>query len=202
MAEIFLVEGNARTALGTGEARAVRRQGLIPAVVYGNNLEPLAIAIQLRPIENALNKPGFYTKLFDLNIDGKAVRAVARDIQFHPVTDRILHLDFQRVDPNSTIRVDVPLVLVGHTESPGLKSGGVLNLLLHTLTLESAVDKIPDKIEISLAGVDIGDSLHIEDIALPDGAKLVAGARDTTVYTITGASSEVVASEGAAGAES
>jgi large subunit ribosomal protein L25 len=190
MAEILLVEGNARTALGTGEARAVRRQGLIPAVVYGNNLEPLAIAIQLRPIENALNKPGFYTKLFDLNIDGKSVRTIARDIQFHPVTDRILHLDFQRVDPNSIIRVDVPLVLVGHAESPGLKNGGVLNLLLHSIALECSIDKIPENIEVSLAGAQIADSLHVEDIALPQGAKLVPGARDTTVYTITGATSE------------
>jgi len=202
MAEILVVEGNARGVLGTGGARAVRRQGLIPAVVYGNNQDPQAVAIQLRPIENALNKPGFYTKLFDLKIDGKSVRTIARDIQFHPVTDRILHVDFQRVDPNSTIRVDVPLVLVGHTESPGLKNGGVLNLLLHSIALECSIDNIPANLEVSLAGVEIGDSLHIEDIALPNGAKLVAGARDTTVYTITGASSEAAAAEGEAGAES
>ncbi|MCA3248872.1 MAG: 50S ribosomal protein L25/general stress protein Ctc [Holosporaceae bacterium] len=202
MAEILVVEGNARGVLGTGGARAVRRQGLIPAVVYGNNQDPQAVAIQLRPIENALNKPGFYTKLFDLKIDGKSVRTIARDIQFHPVTDRILHLDFQRVDPSSTIRVDVPLVVVGHAESPGLKNGGVLNLLLHSIALECSIDNIPANLEVSLAGVEIGDSLHIEDIALPNGAKLVAGARDTTVYTITGASSEAAAAEGEAGAES
>ncbi|MBM3602581.1 MAG: 50S ribosomal protein L25/general stress protein Ctc [Alphaproteobacteria bacterium] len=196
MAEILVVEGNARGVLGTGGARAVRRQGLIPAVVYGNNQDPQAVAIQLRPIENALNKPGFYTKLFDLKIDGKSVRTIARDIQFHPVTDRILHIDFQRIDPSSTIRVDVPLVVVGHAESPGLKNGGVLNLLLHSIALECSVDKIPENLEVSLAGIDIGESLHVEDIALPNGAKLVPGARDTTVYTITGASSEAAAGEG------
>jgi large subunit ribosomal protein L25 len=177
--------------LGTGNARAARRAGSVPAIIYGNNLAPTPITIAPRPIEVALNKPGFYTKLFDVTVDGATVRTVVRAIQFHPVNDRILHLDFQRVDPNSTIRVEVPLVFVDHAESLGLKSGGVLNVILHSVALDCAIDKIPSNISISLAGADLGHAMHLGDLPLPDGTTLsTTEQRDNTIYAITGATND------------
>jgi large subunit ribosomal protein L25 len=191
MTEILAIQATARGDLGTGNARAARRAGSVPAIIYGNNLAPTPITIAPRPIEVALNKPGFYTKLFDVTVGDTTVRTVVRAIQFHPVNDRILHLDFQRVDPNSTIRVEVPLVFADHAESLGLKSGGVLNVILHSVALDCAIDKIPSNISISLAGADLGHAMHLGDLPLPDGTTLsTTEQRDNTIYAITGATND------------
>jgi large subunit ribosomal protein L25 len=164
------LEAMARDRVGKGAARAVRRQGQIPAVIYGGNQAPQAIAIDLIRARTLIYAGGFKTTVFEIDAGGKKTRAIPRDYQLDPVSGVPLHVDFLRVVAGQTVTVDVPVHFVNEDQAPGIKQkGGTLNVALHTVSLEVAPDQIPDAIEVDLAGREIGDVIHASDLRLPAG---------------------------------
>src|SRR5579871_2422592 len=184
MADILTLTAQARTGAGKGAARSVRRAGRVPAVIYGNQQDPLMITLEPRELEREIVKPGFFTHLYDVKIDGTAHRVLPRDVQLDPVKDRPLHVDFLRVTADSTIRVNVPVRFINHGMSPGLKRGGVLNIVRHTVEMVCRADAIPDHLTVDLDGHDIGSSIHISMIPLPEGSRPAIRDRDFTVATV------------------
>ncbi|MFY9291773.1 MAG: 50S ribosomal protein L25/general stress protein Ctc [Methylorubrum rhodinum] len=164
------LEAVARDRVGKGAARAVRRQGQIPAVIYGGNQAPQAIAIELIRTRTLIYAGGFKTTLFDIKVGGKNVRAIPRDYQLDPVSGVPLHVDFLRVVAGQTVTVDVPVHFLNEEAAPGIKqNGGTLNVAQHTLSLDVAPDQIPEAIEVDLTGREIGDAIHVSDIKIPVG---------------------------------
>lgn len=162
----------ARSHSGTGAARATRREGKVPATIYGDKKDPSDISVDENLILKELETPGIYSRLFSIS-DGKAeTNAVIRDIQLHPVTDRPLHVDFQRVQKSSTIIVDVRLRVENEATCNGLKRGGVLNAVRHSVKLKCAAENIPAYISVDIAKAQIGTSIHISDLPLPEGSVL------------------------------
>jgi large subunit ribosomal protein L25 len=186
---IIEIEATARPRAGKGAARAVRREGRIPAVIYGDKKEPMTIALDQPELIKLLNKGGFLSSVFDIKIDGKANRVLPRDIQFDPVKDFPIHVDFQRVPGDGTIRVSVPVQFLNEETCPGLKRGGVLNIVRHEVEVNCPADTIPTHFEVDLETVDIGDSIHISAIKLPNGVTPTITDRDFTVATLAGSSS-------------
>lgn len=174
-----------RERAGTGGARATRREGLIPGVIYGDNKASVIIALQPIPLQKELQKRGFFTSLFDLEIDNKKERVLPRDVQYHPVADTPVHVDFLRVSDRTIITVSVPLIYKDETKSPGMKKGGVLNLIYHDLSVQCRADSIPHSFEISLDGKEIGDTIAASDVKLPSGIKLAGLAPTATIASIT-----------------
>lgn len=174
-----------RDRAGKGNARAARRQGRVPAVVYGDGQAPTMIAVDAKALTMLLKKPGFFTHLVDIDAGGKTIRTLPRDVQYNPVTDVPEHVDFLRVSANTRVRVHVPVVFSNQDKSPGLKRGGVLNIVQHELYLLCAPEKIPERIEVSVEGLNIGDTIHLESLKLPqDVTPVVTGKTDSTVATI------------------
>ncbi len=184
MTEIVTLEAQARDRVGKGAARATRRAGRVPAVLYGDKKEPLSISLDPKVLGRLLTRPGFFSHLIDLSLDGTKHRALARDVQLHPVTDVPLHVDFVRVSAGFRTHVQIPVVFENQAASPGLKRGGVLNIVRHELELVCAADNIPERIVVDLSGLDIGDSVHISAIQLPEGTSSAIAERDFTVATI------------------
>jgi large subunit ribosomal protein L25 len=184
MADVMSLPARARDRAGKGAARSTRRAGLVPGVVYGNNESPLLIAMEPRHLEPQVNKGGFFTRVFNLDIDGKQHRVLPREVQFHPVTDRAEHVDFLRVSSTTRVSVAVPVHFTNEGSAPGIKKGGVLNIVRHTIDLVCRADAIPASIIIDLSGREIGDSIHISHIPLPEGVKPAIRDRDFTVATI------------------
>ena len=184
MTEIVILEAEVRDRAGKGAARATRRAGRIPAVLYGDKKEPVMISLDPKLFGRQLNRPGFFSHLFDINIDGTKHRALPRDVQLHPVTDEPLHVDFVRVTAHTKTHVNVPVHFENQAASPGLKRGGVLNIVRHDIELVVAADSIPERIDVDLTGLDIGDSVHISAVKLPAGAVTAINDRDFTIATI------------------
>ena len=174
MAEGFALKADVRERTGKGAARALRRNGLIPAVIYGNNEPPVAIAIPRKEMTLALYAGGFLTNVWTIDVGGKSVQVLARDYQREPVKDILTHVDFLRVTARSRVTVDVPVAIVGESEAPGLVEGGVLNLLSFTVSVEAGATRIPDSIEVSVAGLEIGSTITSEDVTLPPEVTFVA----------------------------
>lgn len=167
MAEGFALRAGVRERTGKGAARALRREGMIPAVIYGNNEPPVAISVPHKEMTLALYSGGFLTNVWSIEVGGKTVQALARDYQREPVKDRLMHIDFLRVTARSRVTVDVPVTFVGEDESPGLVNGGVLNVVLHALSLDCPATRIPHNIEVSVAGLEIGATITSDDVTLP-----------------------------------
>ncbi len=184
MSDIVTLEAERKTASGTGAARAVRRAGRVPCIVYGGDAEPMMATVESRLIERYLNQPGFYSRLFDLAIDGRTDRVIAREVQLHPVKDKPLHIDFLRVSAGETITVAVPVHFINENQAPGIRRGGMLNAVRHEIEVTCPVDAIPASIEIDLTGLEIGDSVHISAVTLPAGVTPTITDRDFTVATI------------------
>lgn len=184
MAEQTTIAAEIREGAGTGSARATRRAGLIPAVIYGGKLPPQSIAIAEKEIERHIRTGRLTSTLMDIQVNGSSERVLARDVQLHPVTDAPLHIDFLRLEAGATIKVLVRVKFVDEEESPGLKRGGVLNTVRRDLELLCPVEAIPDEIEISLAGLEINDIIHIHSVKLPEGVTPAILDRDFTVATI------------------
>jgi len=184
MTEIVVLEAEVRDRAGKGAARATRRAGRIPAVIYGDKKEPLMISLDPKAFGRQLHRPGFFSHLFDLSIDGTKHRALPRDVQLHPVTDEPLHVDFVRVSAHTKTHVNVPVHFENQAASPGIKRGGVLNIVRHEVELTVSADAIPERIDIDLTGLEIGDSVHISAVKLPAGATPVIADRDFTIATI------------------
>jgi len=183
MTQIITLAAETRERAGKGTARAARRSGRVPAVVYGGKQPPVMLSVDARAFTRILHQPGFFTHLFDLTVDGETHRALPRDVQFHPVTDLPLHVDFLRVTGDTRITLDVPVEFVDHEKSPGIKRGGVLNIVTHEIEIECAADAIPEHIVVSLEGVDVAEPIHIHSVKLPEGVK-VSDHHDFTVATI------------------
>jgi len=186
MAQVSELKASVRTCAGTGGARAVRRQAGVPGVIYGNGTAPQGVALQTNELVNLMNRGRFLSTVLDLDVDGAKQRVIPREVQLDPVSGNLVHVDFQRVGAGSRIRVNVPVRFVNEALSPGLKRGGVLNIVRHEVEVTCAADAIPEILEFSLAGLEIGRSLHISAIQLPSGVEPTIKDRDFTVATIGG----------------
>jgi len=184
MSEITKLSASERDRVGKGSARAARRAGMVPAVIYGDKKAPIGIELEGRVIRKIVHEPGIFSRLLDIDVNGKTTRIITKDIQFHPVTDNILHLDFLRVSATSNVEVSVAVEFINEATCPGLKIGGVLNIVRHEVELSCPPASIPEKITIDLAGVKIGDSIHISSIELPEGVTPTITDRDFTVATM------------------
>lgn len=186
MSDAIIIAAEPRELSGKGAARAVRRTKKIPGVIYGEKKPATLIQLDPRALWAQLHKPGFFTQLFTIDLgNGVSERALARDVQFHPVTDQPLHVDFLRVSADHAVHVKVPVHVVNEDKCPGVKKGGVVNVELHEIELTCNPEAIPHQIEIDLSGVEIGHSIHLKDIALPAGAKPYHLANEVTVISIS-----------------
>ncbi|HYN45398.1 MAG TPA: 50S ribosomal protein L25/general stress protein Ctc [Allosphingosinicella sp.] len=184
MSEQLTLSAETRERAGKGASRVLRREGRVPAVVYGNNEEPLSIHLEEKALVKALSSGHFMNSVVMIDAGGAPARTLPKDVQFHPVTDRPLHVDFLRISEHAKVTVGVPIRFVDEEDSPGIKRGGVLNAVRHDLELVCDAAEIPEAVEISLAGMDIGDSLHISAVTLPPGTVSAITDRDFTVATI------------------
>ena len=202
MSEQLTLSAETRERAGKGASRVLRRTGRVPAVVYGNNEEPLAIHLEEKALVKMLHTGHFMNSVVMIEAGGGApVRTLPKDVQFHPVTDRPLHVDFLRISEHAKVNVAVPIRFIDDEESKGIKRGGVLNAVRHELELVCDAAEIPETVEISLAGMDIGDSLHISAVTLPEGSVSAITDRDFTVATIVAPSGvKSAAAEAAAAA--
>ncbi|MBF0563563.1 MAG: 50S ribosomal protein L25/general stress protein Ctc [Alphaproteobacteria bacterium] len=200
MSELEQIPVTVRERAGKGAARATRLKGQVPGVVYGAKLPPKLIAIDPKRLNIEVRKPGFFTRLFYLNIDGEIDRVMCRDVQRHPVTERALHVDFMRVAAGATVHVGVPLRFINELASPGLKRGGVLNIVQHEIEVMGQPEAIPVSIDIDLTGTEIGDSIHLHHLTLPPDVRSFITDRDFTVATIVAPSGLKSDDEGASGA--
>ena len=202
MSEQLTLSAETRERAGKGASRAMRREGRVPAVVYGNKEEPLAVHVEEKALMKMLSTGHFMNSVVMVEVGGKANRTLPKDVQFHPVTSRPVHVDFLRIGEHSQVNVNVPVRFDNEEASPGLKRGGVLNVVVHDLALICDASEIPDEIHIDLTGLEIGDSIHISDVKLPEGTKAAIDDRDFTVATIVAPSAmkaeeEETAPEGA-----
>ena len=184
MSGLVSLKASARPRAGKGAARQARREGHVPAVIYGDSKTPETISIEYNTLWKQVLKGHFTSTAFELDVDGKKHIVLARDVQLDPVRDTPLHVDFQRVGADGIIRVAVPVRFVNEAASPGLKRGGVLNIVHHDLDLIVSADNIPDDITIDVTGLDVGDSIHINTIKLPAGAVSGSHEDDLTIATI------------------
>lgn len=199
MTEISPIVAEIRDRAGKGAARATRREGKVPGVIYGLKQTPVLIALDPRVIWAELRRPGFKTRLFDIDLgNGSKERCLARDVQFHPVSDQPRHVDFMRVSPDAVVHVKVPVHLVGADANAGVKRGGVVSLELHEIEVTCAPDLIPADIKLDISGLEIGESIHVKELALPAGVSLyhmIAGGTVVTISapTVRGADTEASA---------
>jgi large subunit ribosomal protein L25 len=198
MSEQLTLSAETRERAGKGASRVLRREGRVPAVVYGNNEEPLAIHLEEKLLVKALSTGHFMNSVVMIDAGGAPVRTLPKDVQFHPVTDRPLHVDFLRISEHAKVTVAVPIHFTDEEKSKGLKRGGVLNAVRHELELVCDAAEIPEEVEISLAGLDIGDSLHISAVTLPKGTESAITDRDFTIATIVAPSGLKMDAEDAA----
>jgi large subunit ribosomal protein L25 len=189
MSKIVQLKATARGRAGKGASRAVRRQGLVPGVVYGDKKDPQLVSLIYGEVKPHVETGRFLSTLVDLEVDGQTVRAIPRDIQFEPVRDFIVHVDFLRLGKDARIAVDIPVHFKNHEASPGLKAGGALNIVSHTLALYCPADFIPDDIVVDLTGLQIGQSVHFSQIKLPERVSAVSR-DDVTVCTIAAQAKE------------
>jgi large subunit ribosomal protein L25 len=187
MTALAQLTAETRTGQGKGVARELRRNAKIPAVLYGKGVTPTSLALSLNEVTLQYRKGRFTSRLLELKLDGKAVKALPHEVQFHPVTDQIEHVDFIKVDGSTEIRVKVPVKFLNSEKSVGIKRGGVLNVVRHDIEFLCKADSIPTTIEINIADKDIGDSIHINDVTLPSGVKPTIK-RNFTIATIAGRS--------------
>ena len=184
MADITVLTANTREKVGKGSAREARRQGNIPAVIYGDKKSPIPIVLEKKILERQLSTGGFFNTLFDIDINGELSRVLPRDVQLHPVTDVPEHVDFLRVSATTKVSVEVPVEFIGDDVSPGIKSGGVLNVVRYTVEVSCTPDLIPNTLLLDLSSAEIGDSLHISAVNLPEGVTPTISDRDFTIATI------------------
>ena len=195
MAETKSLAASVRSGTGKGAARSVRREGRIPGVVYGGGEPPMPISLLWHDVNVLIYHGGFLTTTFNLDVDGTPELVIPRDYQLDPVKDRPLHVDFLRIKKGSKIDVEIPVHAINEDEAPGLKKGGVVNIVRHAIELKVAADAIPDAIEIDITGMEIGDVRHMSELKLPRGAKLSSPEDDFTVLTIAPPVKEVVEDE-------
>ena len=184
MAAIKQLAAVARSGTGKGAARSVRREGRVPAVIYGGGVKPEPISVDYKDVNKFIYAGHFLTSIFELEIDGRKERVLPRDYQLDVVTDRPVHVDFLRLLPGSHVRIGIPVHVANREASPGLKKGGAVNLVLHTVEVMAPADDIPESITIDLAGMDFHDLVHVSALKLPEGCRPLSGTAEMTVVTI------------------
>ena len=184
MADVAEFKAARREATTRGAARAMRRSGRVPGIVYGGGEKPVPISVEGAHLIQEHQKSGFFSRLYTLIVDGENYRVLAREVQLHPVNDTLLHIDFLRLTSDSVVNVDVPMVFQNEEESPGLKRGGVLNVVRRTIELACRADAIPTQLEADIGELDIGDSVKISAVTLPEGVTPVITDRDFTIATV------------------
>ena len=195
MSDQLVLSAEMRDRGGKGASRDLRRNGRVPAVVYGGKEEPLMIHVEEKLLMKQLMTGHFMNSVVMIEVGGKQVRTLPKDVAFHPVKDRPIHADFLRISKDAKVTVAVPVVFANEEASPGLKRGGVLNVVRHELEIACDADKIPDEITIDVTGFDVGDSIHISNVTLPKGSESAITDRDFTIATIV-APSAMKSSEG------
>ena len=195
MSDQLVLTAETRERGGKGASRELRRNGRVPAVVYGGKEEPLMIHVEEKLLMKQLMTGHFMNSIVMIDVGGKQVRTLPKDVAFHPVKDRPIHADFLRISKDAKVQVAVPVVFINEEASPGLKRGGVLNIVRHELELVCDSDKMPDDIQIDVTGYDVGDSIHISNVTLPKGSESAITDRDFTIATIV-APSAMKSSEG------
>lgn len=210
MAEIARIEAASREDTGRGAARKARRAGDVPGILYGNNAEPKLLLVSAKQLSGLIQHGTFLSTLYELDIDGEKQNVLPREVQLHPVTDVPLHVDFMRIASDARLTLMVTVNFVDEEQSPGLRRGGVLNIVRHDIEVTCLATSIPEIIEISLADLDVGDSIHISAVKLPEGVEPTIRDRDFTIATIAApriqeelvaAAEEFEGEEGAAGVE-
>jgi large subunit ribosomal protein L25 len=203
MSDALTLPAEARERAGKGASRELRRNGRVPAVIYGGKEEPTPIHIEAKELVRQLGSGHFMNSIVMIDVGGKQVRTLPKDVALHPVTDRPVHVDFLRLAKDAKIQVAVTVVFVNEDASPGLKKGGVLNVVRHELELVCESDKIPGEIALDVTGLEVGDSIHISSVTLPDGAESAITDRDFTIATVVAPSAmkRDVAEEGEEAAE-
>lgn len=184
MSDALNLPAEARDRAGKGASRALRREGRVPAVIYGGKEEPTPIHLEEKELVRQLGTGHFMNSIVMVDLAGNSVRTLPKDVAFDPVTDRPTHVDFLRLSKDAKIQVSIPVVFVDEDASPGLTKGGVLNVVRHELELICEADKIPSEIEVSVEGRDVGDSLHISEVKLPVGSESAITDRDFTIATL------------------
>lgn len=183
MATVKELKAAARPKAGKGAARAERREGRVPGVIYGDKKPPLAIALDKNELRQRIYAGRFLTTLYDINIDGQTHRVIPRDFQLDPIKDQPIHVDFMRLGEGALVRVAIPVHVVGAENSPGVKRGGAVNIVTHTIDVRCPPEAIPEAIEVDVSGLEISYSRHLNDVALPKGVKILTRL-DTTLVTI------------------
>jgi large subunit ribosomal protein L25 len=184
MSDQLTLSAETRNGAGKGASRELRRQNRVPAVIYGNKQEPELIHVEEKALIKLLMTGHFSNSVVEIELGGKKQITIPKDVAFHPVSDRPMHVDFLRIVKGAKVDVEVPVIFVNEDASPGLKRGGVLNIVRHELELICDNDKIPDDIQIDVSGFDIGDSIHISSVKLPKGSESKITDRDFTIATI------------------
>ncbi len=184
MSEQLTLPAESRDRAGKGASRELRRAGRVPAVIYGDKKEAVSIHVEEKLLARMLSTGHFMNSVIMIDAGGTPHRTLPKDVQFHPVSSRPIHVDFLRIGEHSQVHVNVPVHFIDEELSPGIKRGGVLNLVRHDLELICDAAEIPEQIDISLEGLDVGDSIHISNVTLPKGAKSAIDDRDFTIATI------------------
>jgi large subunit ribosomal protein L25 len=200
MAEALELKAWTRARTGKGGARASRREGRIPGILYGDKATPQTIAVDYKAISQQLHTGHFQSTIFMLDLEGTKTRVIPRDVQLDPIRDFPIHVDFLRVGEHSLVIVDVPVRFLNEAASPGIKRGGILNVVRHEIPVRCPADAIPEHFDVDLTGLEIGDTVHISAIKLPDGVRPTITERDFTVATIVGRAAEEAAPGAAAAA--
>lgn len=184
MSDMLTIPAKKRDRAGKGGARASRREGFIPAVIYGDKQPPMPISVEPKQLERVMHAEGFFNHRILVEVDGTKYDVLPRDVQLDPVTDRPIHFDFLRVGVNSVITVQVPVHFRNEGASPGIKRGGVLNVVRHEVEVYCRADSIPERLTATLENLDIGHSVHISNVTLPEGVRPTITGRDFTIATI------------------
>ena len=182
--DTYELKADAREKVGKGSAREARRNGKVPAVIYGDKQPPLAIALPYKEVFYKIHGGGFMTTIATIEVGGKKIQVLPKDYQLDPVSDQPLHIDFLRIGKNSVVTVAVPVHFVNEEKSPGIKAGGVLNIVRHAVEMHVSASDIPEFLTADLAGLKVGDGIHISNIKLPKGTSPVITDRDFTIATI------------------
>lgn len=193
MAEVETLAAAPRGAAGKGPARRERRQGRVPGIIYGNDEPPLMLTLEHRRLARALADPRFFIRLVDVELEGEKHRVLPREIQYHPVSDTPIHVDFLRFHPERELAIGVPVRFEGEKESPGIKAGGILNVVRREVEVLCTADRIPSELVVDLGGLELGGSAHASSASLPDGVAFAISDRDFTIATI--AAPAVIAEE-------
>lgn len=191
----IVLDVNVRENTGTGNARAARRAGMVPGVIYGGDEAPVAVSVKYNEMLKAINSGQFLSNMIELSHDGKTQKVLTKDVDFHPVSDMPIHVDFYRVTAKSIIEVEVSVTFTGEEDSPGLKEGGTLNVVRYSVEVKCPAGEIPDELTADVSKMEIGDALKISDIDLPKNVKPSISDRDFTIATLIASRAAVEATD-------